>query len=54
MAVYHSQTEDNEAVNFKKGIAAAFQANFKGTAEETEIDPGSKHLSHYRLVYLVH
>ena len=54
VAVYHSQTEDNEAVNFKKGIAAAFQANFKGTAEETEIDPGSKHISHYRLVYLVH
>ena len=48
VSVFHSRTEDSEAVTFKKGIAAAFQANFRGTLEETEIDTNSKHLSHYR------
>jgi hypothetical protein len=50
VSVFHSRTEDSEAVTFKKGIAAAFQANFRGTFEETEIDTNSKHLSHYRFV----
>ena len=48
--MFHSQGENADAVNFKKGIAAAFQANLRGTLEETEIDPNSKHMSHYRLV----
>ena len=50
VAVFHSRTENMEAVNFKKGIAAAFQANFRGTTEEVEVDPTSKHFSHYKLV----
>ena len=50
VSVFHSRTEDSEAVTFKKGIAAAFQANFRGTFEETEIDTNSKHLSHYRFI----
>ena len=45
---YHSREEQIEAVNFKKSIAAAFQANFMGTEEKIEIDPQSKHTSHYR------
>ena len=48
VSVFHSATEESDAVNFKKGIAAAFQANLKGTPQETEIDPNSKHVSHYR------
>ena len=47
-SVYHESTENSEAVNLKKSIVAAFQANFKGTEEEEEIDPQSKHISHYR------
>ena len=42
------QAVNLQAVNFKKAIAAAFQANFKGTEEEEEIDPQSTHISHYR------
>ena len=48
VSVFHSQSEEVEVVNIKKGIVAAFQANFKGTAEENEIDPQSRHTSHYR------
>ena len=48
VAVFHRETEDAEVVNIKKGIAAAFQANFKRTAEEVETDLDSKHTSHYR------
>ena len=48
VSVFHSTTEEVEVVNIKKGIAAAFQANLRGTTEETEIDPQSKHTSHYR------
>ena len=48
VSVFHSQDEDTEAVNLKKSIAAAFQANFRGTEHEIEIDPQSKHVSHYR------
>ena len=47
MAVYHSPSDNDQAVMFKKGIAAAFQANFRGTNEEEETDPGSSHTSHY-------
>ena len=47
-SVFHESTENSEAVNLKKSIVAAFQANFKGTEEEEEIDPQSKHISHYR------
>lgn len=45
--MYHSPSELDDAVNFKKAIAAAFQANFQGTSEEEEEDPVSKHTSHY-------
>ena len=47
-SVYHESTENSEAVNLKKSIVAAFQANFKGTEKEEEVDPQSKHISHYR------
>lgn len=47
VAVYHSPSDNDQAVMFKKGIAAAFQANFRGTNEEEETDPGSSHTSHY-------
>lgn len=46
--VYHPPGESDTAVNFKKGIAAAFQSNFKGTAEEEEEDTTSLHRSAYR------
>ena len=46
-AVYHSTSENVQAVTFKKGVAAAFQANFDDTEEEEEMDPGSTHTSHY-------
>ena len=46
-SVFHNNGE-SYAVNLKKSIAAAFQANFKGTKVEEEIDPQSKHISHYR------
>ena len=47
-SVFHESTENSEAVNLKKSIVAVFQANFKGTEEEEEIDPQSKHISHYK------
>ena len=46
--VYHPKDELPDIANFKKSIAAAFQANFKGTEEETEVDPQSVHMAHYR------
>jgi len=46
-AVYHPDLEPEYIVSLKKAIAAAFQANFKGTEEEDEIDPQSHHISHY-------
>ena len=49
-AVYHSTSENNQAITFKKGVAAAFQANFDDTEEEEETDPGSTHTSHYTYV----
>ena len=51
MAVHHASDENNESVDFKKSIAAAFQANFKGTEQEEEDDPQSDHSAHYRYVY---
>ena len=42
------KNDDANGINFKKSIAAAFQANFKGTSEEEETDPQSKHVSHYK------
>ena len=53
VSVFHSQTEETEVVNIKKGIAAAFQANFRGTAEEVEIDTQSRHISHYRFAVAI-
>ena len=47
VAVQHSPRDSEEIVDFKRAIAAAFQANFKGTSEETESDPQSTHTSHY-------
>ena len=48
MAIYHSKEDHPSAVNLKKSIAAAFQANFKETDTEEEVDPQSIHTSHYR------
>lgn len=48
--VFHDSTDDAQAVNFKKAIAATFQANFMGTEQEEETDPQSKHISYYRWV----
>ena len=50
VAVQHPSKENIEVVNFKKNIAAAFQANFKGTADEVEEDTMSLHHSYYRFV----
>ena len=50
VAVQHPRQENAEVVNFKKNIAAAFQANFKGTTDEEEEDTMSLHHSHYRSV----
>ena len=47
VAVHHSSTESQNIVDFKRAIAAAFQANFKGTTEEMESDPQSTHMAHY-------
>ena len=46
-AVFHSKTENSHAVNFKKTIAAAFQANFEGTSSKVEADPQSLHTAKY-------
>eukprot|EP00731_Ephydatia_muelleri_P006284 Em0003g532a len=48
VSVQHNQNEMRSVVNMKKGIAAAFQGNFKQTAEEVEEDTQSKHVSQYR------
>ena len=47
VAVQHPRTESQNTVDFKRAIAAAFQANFKGTTEEIESDPQSTHIAHY-------
>ena len=51
MSVHHASDENNDAVDFKKSIAAAFQANFKGTEQEEEDDPQSDHIAHYRYIF---
>ena len=48
VSVYHNLDEIAQIVNFKKGIAAAFQANFKNTHVEMEEDTQSKHYAQYR------
>ena len=48
VVVQHASNEKASAVDIKKSIAAAFQANFNGTEEEVESDPQSDHISHYR------
>ena len=53
MSVQHSPDERVSIVNLKKGIAAAFQGNFKRTAQEVEEDTQSKHISHYRLALII-
>ena len=49
-AVFHSNSEDPEAVNFKKTITSAFQANFKGTDTKVEADSQSLHVAEYTYV----
>ena len=51
VAVQYPSGENTEVVNIKKGIASAFQTNFKGTTEEEEEDTMSQHTSSYRWVY---
>ncbi len=52
MSVYHAKSDSHDIVNFKKGIAAAFQTNLNGAGEEEEVDPQSVHISHYRYWYV--
>ena len=47
VAVYHSREETTDVINFKKSIAASFQANFKGTKSKVEADPQSIHKANY-------
>ena len=47
LSVYHNPSEKTEIANYKKGIVAAFQANFKNTEVEVEEDTQSKHYAHY-------
>ncbi|KAL5517874.1 hypothetical protein EMCRGX_G003505 [Ephydatia muelleri] len=47
LSVQYSPADNREVVNIKKGIAAAFQANFKKTEVEVEQDIQSKHYAHY-------
>ena len=49
LGVFHDRRDSKWIVNFKKNIASAFQANYKGTAVTDETDSLSKHKSHYRL-----
>ena len=51
--VQHKQDEVTSVVNMKKGIAAAFQGNFKQTTEEVEEDTLSKHVAQYRYKALI-
>ena len=47
-ATYFSREEDPVAVNLKKAVVSAFQANFEGTKFKEEADPQSLHTSEYR------
>ena len=48
VSIHYSPNQNDEAVNIKRGIASAFQANFDNKEEVEELDPGSSHVSHYR------
>ena len=48
LAVQYNRNESDDVINLKKRIAAAFQANFGDTPKVIEVDPLSKHWSHYR------
>ena len=48
VSVHYSPDEKPSIVNFKKAVAAAFQANFKYTEQEVEEDTLTKHVSQYR------
>lgn len=48
VSIHYSTTEDEEAINVKRGITGAFQANFDNQGEVEELDPGSSHISHYK------
>lgn len=48
VSVHFGPTENYQALNVKKGIAAVFQANFDDAEETEESDPGSTHISHYK------
>jgi hypothetical protein len=52
VAVQHGSDEKQNAIDLKKSIAAAFQANFRGTEEEKESDPQSEHIAHYKYVHI--
>ena len=47
VSVQHKPNENISATNFKKGIAAAFQANFKRTTKEIEkiLNPSILHIT---------
>ena len=45
-----SREEDREAVNIKKAVVSAFQANFLGTKVKEEADPQSLHKAEYTQV----
>ena len=48
LGVFHPKVEEGWIVNFKKSIASAFQANYKGTTVTNETDSQSRHTSHYK------
>ena len=52
VSIHYSPTDDEEAINVKRGIAGAFQANFDKQEEVEELDPSSSHFSHYRYVHI--
>lgn len=47
MSIHYSPNGNEEAINVKRGITGAFQANFDNKKEVEELDPGSSHVSHY-------
>ena len=54
MVVHHAVDESEDAVDLKKSIAAAFQANFKGTEHEEEEDPQSDHTLLIQVITITH
>ena len=49
----YSREEDPEAINIKKAVVSAFQANFKGTKVKEEADPQSHHKAEYTYAYVL-